>query len=109
MKDIWNFLADPIKGKTSLWRVVWLYSLVGGVVVTVLEAAVFPGGEASVKLLAVLDLIYSTYVTIATYRCAGNGTSPAVARIARICAVISLILMPFATYLMLTESLTVAL
>ena len=109
MRDVWTFLADPIKGKTSLWRVVWLYSLVGGVVVTVLEAAIFPGGEASVKLLALLDLIYSTYVTIATYRCAGNGTSPAVGRIARICAVISLVLLPFAIYLTLSESPTFAL
>jgi hypothetical protein len=43
-------------------------------------------------------LLFSLYVTVATYRCAGNCGSRLVAVLARISAIISLLALPFVAY-----------
>jgi hypothetical protein len=60
------------------------------------------------EVYVVLSLLFSLYVTIATYRCAGNCGSPLVAQLARISAVISLLALPFVAYFGLNGALELA-
>ena len=58
-------------GQISLSKVVWLYGLGGSLIVSVL-GLLLPGGEVARRSYAVFGLIFSVYVTVATYQCAGN-------------------------------------
>jgi hypothetical protein len=106
---VWSALIEPLQGKTSLSRVVWGYGLLGSVVYGAFEFLLDPGNEFAMRLYTVGGLLFSVYVTIATYRCAGNCASKFWARMARISAVLSLLLLPVLAYLDLTGALGLAL
>jgi hypothetical protein len=102
------FLTDPLQGKTSLSRVFWLYGVLGSVLYGALELFLDPGNAAVMRVYVIGGLVFSIYVTVATYQCAMNCRSPFVGRVVRISAVISLLLLPVITYLDLTGALTLA-
>jgi hypothetical protein len=100
------FLKEPLQGKTSLSRVFWLYGIVGSLLYGAIELFLDPGNAAVMRLYIIGGLILSVYVTVATYRCAVNCRSLWLARVVRVSAVISLLLLPVITYLDLTGALT---
>jgi hypothetical protein len=101
---------EPLQGKTSLGRVIWGYGLLGSVVVSALGVFIDPGNELAMRVYTVLGLLYSAYVTVATYRCAGNCKSVALARFVRVSTVVSVVLLvPLLAYLYFTGTLDVGL
>jgi hypothetical protein len=108
MKD-WSFIMDPLRGKTSLARVIWIYVVLGSIVVSALGLFIDPGHEFAMRVYIVFGLLFSVYVTVATYQCAGNCRSKALARWVRISAIISLVLLPVFAYLEFTGALDLAL
>jgi hypothetical protein len=103
-----DFVKEPLKGKTSLSKAFWLYSVLGSLLFGSVELFLNPENQFVMRLYTILGLIFSVYVTVGIYRCANNCRSPWVARVARISAIITLILLPVLTYLDLSGSLTVA-
>lgn len=103
---LFAFLEEPLQGKTSLSRVFWLYGVVGSLVYGAIELFIDPGNELLMRIYVIGGLIFSVYVTIATYKCAANCKSPSLARLARISAVITLVLLPVLTYLDLSGALS---
>ncbi len=101
-----GFLTDPWRGKTSLNRVFWLYGLVGSLVYGALEALLNPENAWVMGAYTLGGLIFSVYVAVATYRCANNCRSLFWARMARISAVLSLVLLPLLAYLEYTGGLS---
>jgi len=106
--SLWTAIRDPLQGKTSLSKVIWLYGLVGSLIVSVL-GLLLPGGELARRAYVVFGLIFSIYVTVATYQCAGNCRSKALAWFVRVSAVITLVLLPVFAYLDFTGALDLAL
>jgi hypothetical protein len=102
------FLKDPLLGKTSLSRVIWLYFVVGSLLYGAIELFLNPENVVLMRLYMIGGVILQLYVIVAVYRCAGNCKSPLLARMARISAVISLLLVPVFVYLDLTGSLTLS-
>ena len=105
---LWSALIDPLRGKTSLSRVVWGYGLLGSIVYGAIELLLDPANEFAMRTYTVGGLLFSIYVTIATYRCADNCASKFWGRMARISAVLSLLLLPVLAYLDLTGALSLA-
>jgi hypothetical protein len=103
-----SFLKDPLQGKTSLSRVVWLYGVLGSLLYGAIELFLDPGNVIVMRLYAIGGLIFSVYVTLATYRCAGNCKSAVLAKVVRISAIATLILLPVITYFELTGTLTLS-
>ena len=103
------FLIDPLQGKTSLARVFWLYGVLGSVLVSALGLLFDPGNEFGMRVYIAFGLLFTLYVTVATYRCAGNCHSKALARLVRVSAVISIGLLPVFAYLEFSGALDVAL
>ena len=99
---ITEFLQEPLQGKTSLSRVIWLYGVVGSLLFGALELFLNPENQFVMRVYTILGLFFGIYVTVATYRCAKNSKSHSLARLVRVCAVISLVLLPVLTYLELT-------
>jgi hypothetical protein len=109
MVGMWTALKDPLQGKTSLSRVFWLYGVVGSILVSAVGMAFDSGNQFAMKLYSLFGLIFSIYVTVATYQCAGNCGSKFLARLVRVSAVISLILLPLFAYWELSGGLDLAL
>ena len=105
---VWSALIDPLQGKTSLSRVVWGYGLLGSIVYGAIELFFDPGNESAMRVYTVGGLLFSIYVTVAIYRCADNCASKFWGRMARISAVLSLLLLPVLAYLELTGALSLA-
>ena len=101
-----DFLKAPLLGKTSLMRVFWLYGVVGSLLYGAIEMFLDPGNEWIMRLYTIGGFLFSVYVIVATYKCAGNAKSPIMAKIVRVSCVISLLLLPVLTYLELTGALS---
>jgi hypothetical protein len=104
-----SFLTEPLRGKTSLSKVFWLYGILGSILVSAIGLAVDPGNEPTTRIYVVFELLFSAYVTVATYQCASNCRSTSLARLARISAVISLLMLPVLAYLYFSGAIGVAL
>ena len=102
------FLAEPLQGKTSLSRVFWWYGVMGSLAYGALELFLDPGNSTEMALYTVGGLVITLYTVVATYRCAANCNSPFVARMARISAIATLVLLPILAYAELTGALDLA-
>ena len=87
-------------------KVFWLYGIVGSLLYGAIEFFIDPGSIWLNRAYIILGLLFSVYVTVATYQCAGNCGSPWLAKLVRVSAVITLILLPVATYLELSGALS---
>jgi hypothetical protein len=103
-----QFIKDPLEGKTSLSRVIWLYGFLGSLLYGSLELFLNPENQFLMRGYSIVGLIFTVYCIVGTYRCAKNAKSPWAARSARIGAIIVLLLLPVLTYLDFTGSLTIA-
>jgi hypothetical protein len=106
--SIESFLIEPMQGKTSLSRVIWLYGVLGSLLYGAIELFLDPSRVGVMRVYVIGGLIFSVYVTVATYQCAMNCRSAAVGRFVRAAAVISLVLLPVVTYLDLSGTLTLS-
>lgn len=106
--NVADFVKEPMEGKTSLSRVFWLYSVVGSLLFGSIELFLNPENQFVMRSYSILGVFFTVYVTVATYRCANNCRSPTLARLARVGAVISLLLLPVLTYFDFTGSLSLA-
>jgi hypothetical protein len=95
----WRFLLDPLEGRTSIGKVVWLYGILGSFAYSLLGLLFDVADERSMHIYTIGGLLFSLYVTIATYQCAGNCKTAFGRRLVRICAVLTLLLLPVVTYL----------
>jgi len=100
-----RLVLDPLQGKTPLWQVAILYSAIGGGVLAVIGSFVARLGDTPMRIFMIAGLAYSTYVVIAVYRCADNCPWPALGRLVRLSAAISLLLIPIAVYLTLSGTI----
>jgi intracellular septation protein A len=101
-----EFLKEPLQGKTSLSKVIWLYGVVGSLLFGAIELFLNPENQFVMHVYTILGLFFGVYITVATYLCAKNCKSLFLARFVRVSAVISLVLLPVLTYLELTGALT---
>jgi hypothetical protein len=104
--NVGAFLKDPLLGKTSLARVFWLYGILGSILYGAIELVLDSGNDFLMRLYVIGGLIFSVYVTVATYQCAANCKSRFLARLVRVSAVITLLLLPVIMYLDLSGALT---
>jgi len=103
-----SLFEEPLQGKTLLSRVFWLYGVAGSLLYGAIEFFLDPGSAAVMRIYTVGGLLFTVYVTVATYQCAMNCKSRSVGRMARVSAVISLLLLPVLAYLDLTGALNLA-
>lgn len=100
-----DFICEPLQGRTSLSRVFWLYGIAGSVIYSLVGMLIDADNEVAFRIYTVGGLVLTAYVTIATYRCAGNCRSAGLARLVRISAVLSLLLLPLLAYLAFSGAL----
>jgi hypothetical protein len=95
-------LREPLDGKTSLSRVFWVYGILGSLLLSAFGLFIDVSNSFAMRLYALAGLLYTVYVTVATYRCAANCGSKLLAAFVRISAVLTLLLLPVLAYLELS-------
>jgi hypothetical protein len=101
-----RWVMDPLRGKTTLGHVIWWYFVVGSLIYSALGLLIDVESERAMQAYTIGGLIYSVYVTIATYRCAASMRSAFGRNFVRVSAILSLALLPVLAYLALSGALT---
>lgn len=101
-----RWIVDPLRGKTTLGRVIGWYGIVGSLVYSALGLLIDVDSDRAMRAYTIGGLIYSVYVTIATYRCAVSLRSSFARNLVRVSALLSLALLPLLAYLALSGALT---
>jgi hypothetical protein len=97
---------DPLRGKTTLGRVIGWYGIVGSLLYSALGLFIDVESERAMQAYTIGGLILTVYVTIATYRCAASLRSSLGRNLVRVSALLSLALLPILAYLALSGALT---
>lgn len=100
-----EFVLDPLRGRTRLWRVLWLYIFVVGASLRVLELLLLPdpAPSSAVRLFSFAVLLVTVYQLIAIWRCANNNPSPFFARFVRLLAILGFLVIPLFVYLLIMD------
>jgi hypothetical protein len=101
-----RWIMDPLRGKTGLGRVVWLYGIAGSLLYSAFGLFIDLENTRAMQLYTIGGLIFSVYVTIATYQCAASMRSAFARNLVRISALLSLALLPVFAYFALSGALT---
>lgn len=94
-----RWLTDPLTGKSSLGRAVWLYGLGGSLVYSII-GLLFPETTAGFTVYVLLGLALGILQSVILWRCAPNSRSVFVARFVRTAVIVGLILVPVMLYLL---------
>jgi ABC-type amino acid transport system permease subunit len=101
---VWpRWLTDPLTGKTSLGRAIWLYGL-GGSLVYSAVGLLFPETAAGLTVYVLLGLVIGVLQSVILWRCARNSRSAFVRRLVRAAVIVGLVLVPLMLYLMFTNA-----
>lgn len=98
-----RWLTDPLTGKTSLGRAVWLYGLGGSFVYSII-GLLFPETPAGFTAYVLLGLAIGILQSVILWRCAPNSRSAFAARLVRTAVIVGLISMPVMLYLLFINS-----
>jgi hypothetical protein len=101
-----HWVMDPLRGKTTLGRVVGWYGIVGSLVYSAFGLFIDVESQRAMWVYTAGGLVFTVYVTIATYRCAASMRSSFGRNFVRISALLSLALLALLTYLALSGALT---
>jgi hypothetical protein len=101
----WRLLIDPLKGRTSIGKVIWVYGVLGSLAYSLLGLLFDAADESSMRIYTIGGLLFSLYVTVATYQCARNCKTAFGRGLVRVCAVLTLLLLPLLAYLELNGAL----
>ena len=105
MATIVQFFRAPLEGRLSVSKVFWVYGVIGSLLYGCLEFIIDPSNSFLMRAYTIGGFLYSAYVIVGTYRCAVNCKTPRMARFVRVSCVISLLLLPFLTYMELSGAL----
>jgi hypothetical protein len=97
---VWpRWLTDPLAGKTSLGRAVWLYGFGGSLVYSVI-GLLFPETTAGLTVYLALGLALGVLQSVILWRCAPNSRSAFLGRLVRAAVVMGLVLVLIVAYLL---------
>jgi hypothetical protein len=99
---VWALIKDPLVGRVSLGTAVWGYGLLGSLLYSALGLSLDTGDTRWLRLYTIGGFLYSVYASVAVYQCAHNARSRGLALLARISAVLSLLLTLLCGYLYAT-------
>jgi hypothetical protein len=99
---LWALIKDPLVGRTSLGAAVWAYGLLGSLIYSAFGLFLDAGSTRTLRLYTIGGFVYSLYATVAVYQCARNARSRMAALLARVCAILSLVLLLLVAYLYAT-------
>jgi hypothetical protein len=96
-------LTDPLRGKTSLWKVIWIYGFGTSVVYTALGGIFVPETPIGIGVYVFIGLALGIVQSIMLWKCAYNSRFPAAGRILRAVVVVGLLMIPLMLYVLFSH------
>lgn len=91
-------LTDPLRGKTPLWKVIWIYGVGVSIVYTVLGWIFVPETPAGIGIYFLLGLALGIVQSVMLWKCAYNSKFPTAGRLLRLLVVLGLLAVPLMLY-----------
>ncbi len=92
-----RYLSDPLRGRTPLWQVIWIYGF-GVSILYALLAPLFPATRAGIGVYLALGLIIGIVQSVMLWQCAYNSKSPRYGRLLRFLIVVAALMIPLMLY-----------
>jgi L-lactate permease len=92
--------TDPLRGKTALWKVIWIYGFAASIVYTVLGWILVPETPTGIGIYVVLGLALGVVQSVMLWKCAYNSRFPGAGRLLRIVVVAGLLTIPLMLYVL---------
>lgn len=100
---MWNqYVTDPLRGRSPLWKVIWIQGF-GVSVVYALLGALVPDTRAATAAYLIGGLLIGAVQSVMLWQCAYNGRSRAAGTFLRVVVLIGAVLMPLALYMWWTH------
>jgi hypothetical protein len=96
-------LTDPLRGKTSLWKVIWIYGFTASVVYTVLGWLFVPETPTGIGVYVLAGLALGIVQSVMLWKCAYNSRYPAAGRLLRLVVLVGLLTIPLMLYVLFTH------
>ena len=95
-----NALAEPLRGKTSLWKVIWIYGFGASVVYTLLGWMFVPETPFGTTVYFLFGLALGILQSVMLWQCAYNSRFHAAGRLLRGVVVVGLLTVPLMLYVL---------
>jgi hypothetical protein len=95
-----DIILDPLRGRTPLWKVTWLYSFGGSILYSALGVFIPAGSSVAIRLFTIGGLILGVFQLVALWQCAYNCRSRFIGNFVRGSVVVSFLLLPLVAYVM---------
>lgn len=95
-----KWLAEPLRGRTSLWQVIWIYGLGASILYTLLGWVLAPETPVGIGLYFIGGLALGVVQSVMLWQCAYNSRFPAAGRLLRVMVVIGLLMLPLMLYVL---------
>jgi hypothetical protein len=96
-------LLDPLRGRTRLWKVFWLYGFVANGCYSVMVVPFLPGSTFTIRVIVLGGLIMGLYQAAALWQCAYNSRSRSLGRLVRTAVAVSLMPVPWFIYVLIAR------
>ena len=93
-------LLEPLRGKTPLWKVIWIYGFGVSILYTVFGAIFAPETPVGIGIYSFVGLALGIVQSLMLWKCAYNSRFPASGRLLRIAVVAGLLLLPLMLYML---------
>lgn len=93
-------LTEPLRGKTSLWKVIWIYGFGASVIYMLLGWIFAPETPLSITLYFLFGLALGILQSVMLWQCAYNSKFPAAGRLLRGVVVVGLLMVPLLVYVL---------
>ena len=95
-----DFVLDPLRGRTPLWKVIWLYYVAASIVYSLLGMFIPSGSSAALRLFTIGGVVLTVLQLVAFWRCAYNSSSRFAGHFVRGSVIVTFLLLPLAVYVM---------
>jgi hypothetical protein len=92
-----RYLIDPLRGKTPLWQVIWIYGLGVSIVYGLLEP-LFSGTRLGNRVYWALGIVIGILQSVMLWQCAYNSKRPGYGPVLRVLVVVAALLFPLMLY-----------
>jgi hypothetical protein len=98
MKLMWQrYLIDPLRGRTPLWKVIWIYGF-GVTIALLLAEPLFTGSRLLHGLYYAFGTVVGILQSVMLWRCSYNAKSRAYGAFLRIVVVVGILMIPLVLY-----------
>ena len=95
-----NALTEPLRGKTSLRKVIWIYGFGASVIYMLLGWIFAPKTPSSITLYFLFGLALGILQSVMLWQCAYNSRFPAAGSLLRGVVVVGLLMVPLMLYVL---------